>query len=403
VKEILYLTHRIPYPPDKGDKIRSYHLLRKMAERWTVHLGTFIDDQNDWQYVPKLEEICCETKFVRLNPTVAKLRALRGLVAGTSLTMPYYGHAGLRKWVTDLVSKREVDCAIAFSSSMAQYVMPPLGKDIRTVVDFCDMDSDKWRQYSEMFGGVKRWIFGREGKMLRQEETDFADKCAAAVFISEEEAKLFCRLTGIPAAKVYTVQNGVDTAYFDPELIFSDPFSGDRNAIVFLGAMDYWPNIDAVCWFVEKIFPAVKKRNPEAVFFIVGSKPSPTVTALNRFPGVTVTGRVEDVRPYLRFARCVVTPLRLARGVQNKVLEAMAMARPIVATTEALEGISYGHDSGISVCDSEASWIEKVLQILREQEVDGCNPGGRRIVTEKHSWDASAEQVAGVVSGASGL
>ena len=403
MKELLYLSHRIPYPPDKGDKIRSYNLLKKLAERWTVHLGTFIDDQNDWQYVPMLEEICSETKFVRLSPAFAKLRALRGLIAGTSLSLPYYADAGLKKWVSDIVGKRDVDCAIAYSSPMAQYVMSLPGNNIRTVVDFCDMDSDKWRQYSEMFGGVKRWIFGREGELLRQEETVFADNCAAAVFISEAEANLFCRLTGIPDSKVRIVRNGVDTAYFDPELIFTDPYCGNRNAIMFLGAMDYWPNIDAVCWFAEKIFPTVRERNPGADFFIVGSKPSPAVTALGRIPGVTVTGTVEDVRPYLQFARCVVTPLRVARGVQNKVLEAMAMARPVVATTEALEGISYGSDSGISVCNSEASWIEQVLRILTEGGSGGRNLGARRNVTEKHSWDASAKQMASVVSGASGL
>jgi len=396
VKNLLYLTHRIPYPPNKGDKIRSYHLLRGLVKRWNVHLGTFIDDAGDWQYVPLLEEMCAETKFIALNQTMAKLKALRGLLNGTSLTTRYYESNVMKNWVNEIANKKDIDCVVAYSSSMAQYASPLIGQGIRTVVDFCDMDSDKWRQYSERVVGIKRRVYRRESNKLCQEEAAIAAQCDASVLISEDEATFFCAQTGTPSTNVHTVHNGVDVAYFDPALTYADPFKKDCQAIVFVGAMDYWPNID---WFAEEIFPSVKARSPDAVFYVVGSNPGQEVLKLKLRPGVTVTGRVEDVRPYLKFARCVVAPLRVARGVQNKVLEAMAMARPVVATTAAFEGITSDRGSGTRICDTNESWIDELLSVLRDRELVGNAMGARRHVTEHYSWEASAQILANVVSG----
>lgn len=400
MNDLLYLTHRIPYPPNKGDKIRSFHLLRGMAKRWNVHLGTFVDDPDDWQHIPVLEDICVETKFVSLNPLMAKGRALRGLVTNTSLTMPYYASDILRRWVHEIADQKNLQFVVAFSSSMAQYVTPSITGSARTVVDFCDIDSDKWRQYSEKSTGIKRWIYAREANKLREEETAIARTLDASVLISNDEASVFCEQTGIPSASVHTVRNGVDTEYFDPELAHSNPYSSGQKAIVFVGAMDYWPNVDAVRWFAKTVFPSVLESNPEAVFYIVGSNPCREVKELENEPGIKVTGTVDDVRPYLRFANCVVAPLRVARGVQNKVLEAMAMARPVIATTMALEGITFDAHSGIRVCDAEQSWTEELHTVLADCGPAGGVPGARRHVTENFSWDVSAQTLAKVVTGA---
>ncbi len=399
MKDLLYLTHRIPYPPNKGDKIRSYHFLRGMAERWNVHLGTFIDEPGDWQYVSVLEEFCGETKFIGLNPSMAKLRALTGLLNNTSLTMPYYASNVMKQWVRETAEKNDIQSVVAYSSSMAQYVAPLTATGARTVVDFCDMDSDKWRQYSERSAGVKRWIYGREARKLCREETAIASQFDASVLISDDEASIFHEQTDIPSSKIHTVRNGVDTGYFDPELTYINPYASNCKAIVFVGAMDYWPNVDAVSWIVKEIFPSVRAKNPDIVFYIVGSNPGREIQNLHNNQGVTVTGTVEDVRPYLRFARCVVAPLRVARGVQNKVLEAMAMARPVVATTMALEGISFDTDSGIRVCDTDQSWINELQAVLRDDEADRSEPGARRHVTDNFSWEASARSLAKVVTG----
>ena len=399
MKNLLYVAHRIPYPPDKGDKIRSWHLIKRLAERWNVYLAAFVDDPGDWRYAGILQGVCAETKFVSLRPRAARIRALRGFANGTSLTMPYYENAEIRDWLSDVTSRREIDCAIAFSSSMAQYIVPLAGSGVRCVVDFCDMDSDKWRQYSTRFRGLRRWIYARESLKLRAEEAEIASRLDASVLISDDEAEIFCKDTGSDRNKVYTVRNGVDVAYFDPNRHYDSPFRQQDNACVFVGAMDYWPNVDAVTWFLQDVFLAVRARNPAAVFFIVGSNPTRDVRELGQHPGVTVTGRVEDVRPYLRHARCAVAPLRVARGVQNKVLEAMAMARPVVASAAALEGIDFNGDTGISVCDEDRCWVETVGALL-----DGSGPvasvaGARRHVAARYSWDASGRELADIVVG----
>ena len=396
--ELLYLTHRIPFPPDKGDKIRTYNLLREMADRWTVHLGTFVDDPDDWQHVPRLEAMCGETRFIGLSPVSAKARALTGLVRGTSLTMPYYHSTKMRSWVVELMERRRIDCAMAFSSSMGQYLPLATERGVRCVVDFCDMDSDKWRQYGESFSGLKRWVYTREANKLRGEETDIGAANDASVFISDDEASLYCRQTGIPADKVHSVRNGVDTGYFDPALEYPDPYAGKGLNIAFVGAMDYWPNVDAVTWFVDRILPGVRDMLPDSSFWIIGSNPGRNVAALGARPGVTVTGRVSDVRPYLGRANCVVAPLRVARGVQNKVLEAMAMAKPVVASPAALEGLSFGDDTGIRVCDSESDWIGKVSSALREYSPDDRVAGARDAVMRSYSWEASARDLTAILT-----
>lgn len=399
LKELLYLSHRIPYPPNKGDKIRSYHLLRWLTKSWKVHLGTFVDDENDWQYTDTLADLCCETKFIGLNPVSARIRALRGFVTGTSLTMPYYRSRELQDWVRSLVEKRDIDCIVAFSSPMAQYTLPVDGRKVRSIVDFCDMDSEKWREYGQKFRGIKRWFYSREARKLAKEEMEFAVNCDASIFVSDDEMTLFRSHAGKTGVNAFTVRNGVDAVYYDPQLRFCDPYRGNRKSIVFVGVMDYWPNIDAATWFAERVFPALKARDADAHFYIVGSNPDQRIQNLGRQAGVTVTGRVDDVRPYLQHARCVVAPLRLARGVQNKVLEAMAMAKPLVATEAALEGISGWSNVGVSICDSEAEWIDRLAAILEDSSWSGIAPCARRHVVEQYSWEASARELASVVNG----
>ncbi|MDJ0710582.1 MAG: TIGR03087 family PEP-CTERM/XrtA system glycosyltransferase [Woeseiaceae bacterium] len=400
MKDLLYLAHRIPYPPNKGDKIRSYHLLQRLAEKWNVHLGAFVDDPDDWQHVSVLQDICAETCFVGLNPSWAKVRALRGFLTGTSLTMPYYRKSELGDWVASLADSRHIEAVVVFSSSMAQHAESLLGGDTRSVIDFCDMDSDKWHQYSQKFGGIRRWIYGREAARLRDEETAIARKFDASVLISDDETRIFCEQTGTPPERVHVVRNGVDLEYFDPGQPFNSPYREDEKPLVFVGAMDYWPNIDAVKWFADHVFPAVREVRGDANFYVVGSNPGREVLELGEREGITVTGRVEDVRPYLAFSLCAVAPLRVARGVQNKVLEAMAMARPVLASDAALEGISFTDDSGITVCNAESAWTDALVTALDKTSVNATVSGARRHVSEQYSWDASVQSLVDIIEAA---
>ncbi|MFZ5595324.1 MAG: TIGR03087 family PEP-CTERM/XrtA system glycosyltransferase [Pseudomonadota bacterium] len=385
MEELLLLVHRIPYPPNKGDKIRSFHILKHLAGRYRVHLGTFVDDAADWQYVPLVREMCGETHFAPLNPRGARLRSLTGLARGEPLSLPYYRNADMQRWVKHLLQSRPIRRVLVFSGAMAQYVMGRDLPDMRRVVDFVDVDSDKWRQYAASKSFPMTAVYRREAARLLDFERRVADAFDASVFVSREEAELFQRLAPESAGRIGYVDNGVDSDYFSPERDYDCPYQANEQVLVFTGAMDYWANVDAVCWFAREVFPRIHERVPQARFYIVGGRPAEAVLELNRLPGVQVTGKVPDVRPYLAHAVAAVAPLRIARGVQNKVLEALAMARPVLATTAAAEGIE--GDAGLLLADDAQMQADLALRLLRG-EVAGSR-AGRECVVRRYNWNAN--------------
>lgn len=389
MREILFLAHRIPYPPNKGDKIRSWNFLAHLAEHNRVHLGCFIDDDHDRQYVARLEALCGETHFATLIPARARMRSLMGLIEGAPLTLPYYRNAGLESWVDGIIAKQGISHIFAYSSSMAQYAMRPGAANARRIVDFVDVDSDKWRQYAETMTWPRRSIFRREYRELLAYERQIADEFDASVLVSPAEADLFRELVPADAHKVFDVSNGVDSVFFTPEGEYPDPFDGAGNVLVFTGMMDYRPNIDAVTWFAREIFPGIRRGVPTAQFYVVGASPTAEVEALSALPGVSVTGRVEDVRPYIAHASLFVAPLRISRGIQNKVLEGMAMAKPVVATHQALEGIDAALDKEIVLAADVAAFVASVLRLLASPETCGAiGSAARARVMADFAWPA---------------
>jgi sugar transferase (PEP-CTERM/EpsH1 system associated) len=362
VEHVLLLVHRIPYPPNKGDKIRSYHLLKHLAQRYRVHLGTFIDDPDDWKYIDTVKPLCGETHFAGLNPRTAKIRCLRALASDRPLSLDYYQDNGLQAWVNKTMKEQPISRVLVFSSAMAQFVMQE--KSVRRVIDFVDIDSDKWRQYADKKVWPMSWLYRREGRQLLRYEREVAREFDASLFVSDTEAKLFKQLAPESESKTGFFNNGVDTDYFSPNNEYTNPYPAGEAAIVFTGAMDYWPNIDAVQWFARDIFPAVLAKNPDACFYIVGSRPAAEVQTLASLPGVRVTGTVPDVRPYLAYACTAVAPLRVARGVQNKVLEAMAMAKPVVVSAQALEGIDAEPEHELLLAEDEKQFAAAVSTVL---------------------------------------
>src|SRR5512135_174358 len=333
---LLFLVHRIPFPPNKGDKIRSFHLLRHLSAHHEIHLGAFVDDPDDWQYQDALTPYCASIKLLPLHPRRAKLASLSGLLTGEALTLPYYRSRELKRWAAELAGSGKVTRGLAFSSAMAQFMPAGLA---RRVLDMVDVDSDKWTQYAPTQRWPLSWVYAREGRKLAAWEAQAAQDFDATLLVSRDEAALLQRRVPQASHKIGAFENGVDADYFSPTRDYPNPYRAAAQTAVFTGAMDYWPNIDAVSWFAERIFPAVRDAVADAQFAIVGSRPCKAVLALARQPGVVVTGGVADVRPFLAHAACAVAPLRIARGVQNKVLEAMAMGRPVVATAQAAEGI----------------------------------------------------------------
>lgn len=384
--DLLFLVHRIPFPPNKGDKIRSYHLLRHLNKNYRVHLATFIDDPEDWQHVGALRAMCADLYCAPLRPWAARLRSLGGLMRAEALSVPYYRHPGFARWVADKLSR--VRRALAFSSPMAQYLFDA-GPQVRRVMDFVDVDSDKWRQYASSRHWPMSWLYAREAKRLLGYERRIATHFDAGVLVSQSEAALFRSLVPEAADRIAAVENGVDSDYFSPDRPYENPYRDDERVLVFTGAMDYWANVDAVRWFAEEVFPAVHAQNSAARFYIVGSRPDDAVRALAGRPGVIVTGRVPDTRPYLAHARAAVAPLRIARGVQNKVLEAMAMGKPVLASPQAMDGIATCPGLERLVTDSAATMAQMAAALLTGDEHAGLGPAGRACVLRHYSWEAN--------------
>ncbi|MCB1766191.1 MAG: TIGR03087 family PEP-CTERM/XrtA system glycosyltransferase [Candidatus Competibacteraceae bacterium] len=399
---LLFLVHRIPFPPNKGDKVRSFHLLRHLAQHYRVWLGTFIDDPDDWRHVDEVRRFCADVYCAPLEPRRARLWSLRGLTTGEPLTLPYYRHAGLQAWVDRVVTEQRIERALMFSSAMAQYVRYSPHDRLRRVMDFVDVDSAKWAQYADGKPWPLSWIYRRESQRLLAFERSVAREFAASVFVTEDEAALFRRLApDVPAERVIAVANGVDTDYFNPDRECLNPYSMDERVLVFTGAMDYWANVDAVDGFARAAFPEIHRATPESRFYIVGARPTAAVQELATLPGVCVTGTVPDVRPYITHAEFSVAPLRIARGVQNKVLEAMAMGKPVLATSAAMEGIGSsslpfekGEPGGILVADDPTELAQQALALLADPA--GAQQEGyrnREWVLHHYDWDRNLSRM----------
>ena len=384
--KLLYLVHRMPYPPNKGDKVRSYHLLRHLAARHQVYLGTFVDDPDDLQHLPVLRGLCADVCAITLQPRLARLRSLAGLLTGEALTLRYYRSAALQDWVARTVASRPIDAAVVFSSSMAPFALAQ--PRLPMLADLVDVDSAKWTEYAGRHRWPMSWLYRREGDRLLAYERSVVARARRSFLVTDKEVALFGSLAPESQGQVLAVGNGVDAEYFQPDAARPSPFGDGEQALVFTGAMDYWPNVDAVCWFVAQVLPLLRLRWPALRLHIVGRSPTPAVQALAG-PAVAVTGTVPDVRPYLQHAAVVVAPLRLARGVQNKVLEAMAMARPVVAAATCVEAIEARPGTEILAASDAAEHAERVAELLADRHLaTAIGQAGRACVLARYSWPA---------------
>jgi polysaccharide biosynthesis protein PslH len=383
VAEILYLVHRMPYPPDKGDKVRSYHLLKHLVQRHRVHLGTFIDDPADAAHLPALRKLCASVHAVPLHPRRSRL------ATGEALTLPYYRSASLQTWVRERA--HAVDAALVFSSCMAQYTRElPTG---RVLLDMVDVDSAKWAEYAPRHRWPLSWLYAREARTLLAWERQAAAAARHTFLATDKEAELLRGLAPESAARISGMDNGVDATFFAPAADRSSPFRAGEQAIIFTGAMDYWPNVDAVSWFAREVLPLLHRQHAGLRFFIVGRSPAPAVQALAG-PHVVVTGTVPDVRPYLQHATVVVAPLRLARGIQNKVLEAMAMARPVVAAEACATALQAQAGHELLVAREASDFAERVRSLLDDPgRAATIGAAGRQRVLASYDWAAHLRQL----------
>ncbi|MCG6940119.1 MAG: TIGR03087 family PEP-CTERM/XrtA system glycosyltransferase [Thiohalocapsa sp.] len=394
-EQVLLLCHRIPYPPDKGDKIRSHRWLTSLAARYRVHLGAFVDDPNDWAHAERLRTLCAEVCLRPLPPVRARLRGLPALLTTTPLTVACYADRQMAAWVRRLCATRTLSRVIVFSSAMAQYALLPEAAGLRRVIDYVDVDADKWRQYAERKRAPMSWLYAREARCLLAYDARVARAFAASLFVSAPEAALFLRMTGAPGSAA--VPNGVDSAYFAPMAARPSPFNDSVQVLVFTGAMDYWANVDAVRWFAAEVWPLVRQRMSSARFYVVGARPTREVSKLVG-EGIVVTGRVPDVRPYLQHAAAVVAPMRIARGIQNKVLEGMAMGRVVVTTPMGLEGIDAEPGRHLLVADEPADMAEQLVAALQGRHAR-VGTAARQLIGDAYDWRIATERFLAMVAG----
>jgi len=434
VSDLLFLAHRVPFPPDRGDKIRSFHVLRYLSARMRVHLVAFADDAADLDPPAAFTDMLASCTILPRGKSQTRA-GLEALATRKPVSLTAFASPAMQAAVDRVLPR--VDGIYCFSGQMAQY-LPDDGT--RVVMDFVDMDSAKFAGFADDSRGPMRWMMRREARLLGAFEKGVAARVAASLFVSEAEATLF--RTGGATGRILAVENGIDSATFDPAgqvgksgqagkagqaappshhpgegrgpvgkaavtpdspspstspnwtpasagevksgLVLSEAHADPL--IVFTGQMDYRPNIEAVTWFARDILPRIRTQHPTARFAIVGRAPTPAVQALAG-DAVIVTGAVDDVRGWLAAAEVCVAPLKLARGIQNKVLEAMAMARPVVASAAAAEGID--HAGTIRVAADASEFAAQVLALL-DAPADAAELGlaARAQVLRRYGWDA---------------
>src|ERR1044071_8374512 len=396
--KILFLAHRTPYPPDKGDKIRSFHLLSHLAQKHDVTLVYFVDDPRDRAHAANLNSLCKGKAIpVRLHRWRGKCRALRSLLFGRSFTEGFYDSRTFRLAVDMLLGTGPFDAVFAFSSGVAPYAARISAHS--KIVDFVDVDSDKWGQMATTSRFPLSWLYGLERKRLSRLEIAVSAWAGCSLFVSQTEADLFRAQGG--RGRIEVLPNGTQ---LELRRLPRDPIATPSNGlnedsarsvkILFVGTMNYYPNLDAVQYFAQEIFPRIRERFPLAVFQIVGRSPAPAVRRLGAIDGVQVVGEVSDVRAYLVGADVSVAPMRIARGVPNKVLEAMGMGIPVVASTAAIRGIDVVSGEEILIGNSSEEFAAQVVTLLSDHQV-------RRAVTKRawkkmqraYNWEAIGERL----------
>jgi sugar transferase (PEP-CTERM/EpsH1 system associated) len=378
--KILFLAHRIPYPPDKGEKIRAFHELKFLGARHTVDLCCFADSEAEARQQTGLAGYCRRIYVEARSRTGRAAGAARSLLRGEPLSCGFFFSRKFKFEVERLLATETYDVIFVYCSSMAQYVPVPLPTPV--VMDFVDIDSAKWSQYAKRARLPFSWVYAREARELALYEEKWARASSSTMVTTRQEADLL-RGEGMPTVEV--VSNGVEiqtvrTTQFPQEIRELQPYA------LFVGTMDYLPNIDAVEYFAEDILPHVHERHPELKFVIAGRNPTRRVRKLGSRPGVVVTGAVPEVEKYLAGSTAVVAPFRIAQGIQNKVLEALAADKPIVSTPGPAAAIAAKHGETLLIADTPEEFAKAVVALLEDPALYYRFSKGAEFVRKNFSW-----------------
>ena len=375
--KILFLSQRVPYPPNRGDKITTWRLVDRMRREHEVRCVCFAHDEADIKAAAQLTEMGIETIPIAHNERWKKLTSLPLFLTKTPLTLGVYGSSALQAKVLELADW--ADMAYAYSSSMGAFLEPLV--DLPRVMHLGELDSDKWRQYSEKASFPMSLVYRREWKTLLEFERRIGRSFTENVLCTPLEERIFNEQ--IPGASSTVLRNGVDLEAFSPA-----PEAAEPNHLVFTGVMNYYPNVDGCLWFAKEILPRIRERHPDTRFTIIGSHPNAEIEALGREPGIHVTGFVDSVTEWVHKGSVAVAPLRIARGIQNKVLEAMACGLPVVGTTSATQGVEGQAGRDYLVADDATLFVEHVCSLLDDAaKARELGQAARRFVEQNYHWE----------------
>lgn len=392
--DILFLCHRQPFPPNRGDSIRSWNIIKALSRLAPVHLVSF--GQDDPETREDLEAVCASVQLISSQRSKTAAMAA-SLLSGRPASVELFRSDAFEAAVKRVCVEHPIAVAYAFSGQMGQYA-DLFPTDARFVMDFTDVDSEKFASYGRTLGGVAGLANRFEARRLFAFERSVAGVADLNLFVSKTEEDLFRRLLGTAQVPLGTLENGVDLERFSPFTPSGERVGGDAPLIVFTGQMDYPPNVDAVIYFAKEVLPLVRERQADARFAIVGRAPTDEVLLLDALPGVEVTGEVPDTRPWLSSAKVVVAPLRIARGIQNKVLEAMASGKAVVASPEAAEGIDACHEREFIIASSAAAQADAVVSLLHDPtKRSRMEHAAREAMVARYSWDAKMASLPEIV------
>ena len=453
--KILFLAHRIPYPPNKGDKIRSFNEIKYLSNSHEIDLVCLADNSADVQFQKDLKKYCRKVFVHCLHSAWAKIKGTVYLASGKAISVGYFYLRKVQQTVDRRLEQTDYDAIICFSSPMAEYVFRSKGFWSRKVqgtgykvqgqkkrifanlgpctlhrkpvlvMDFCDVDSDKWAQYGTLTSFPKSFIYTLENHRLAKYEKKIAEHFDHSVFVSQKEAEIFLNLNP-HLTNISVIPNGVDYNYFAPQERHKAQSSGQKKIsrktmrlqpnikseirnpkseispmphapcpmLLFTGAMDYYANVDGVKWFCDNIYPEIQINFPNTEFHIVGSNPNANVKALQNNNGVKVTGFVENTRLFYEKAYICVIPLRMARGIQNKVLEAMSMEKAVITTSQAIQGITAVNGEHLVVADEPKEFAQSVVTLLKDKDRRfTLGKNARRFVKTNYNWQTNMEKL----------
>jgi polysaccharide biosynthesis protein PslH len=391
---ILFLAQRVPFPPNRGDKITTYHEIRHLSRHHEVSVACLADGPNELAHPDALRSMVASIRAVPVDRMRARARALAALASDSPLTLAYFNERALHRHIADQFDDRPFDLILVYSSGMAQFVEKY--SNVPRIMQFADLDSLKWQQYSANSAYLMRRVYELESTRLLKYERRIAREFSHSLVCTPREMHDFQRL--IPGARVSCVRNGVDLEFYQPS-----PILKNDKSLIFTGVMNYFPNVEGVKWFCREVLPLIRREVPESSFTICGAEPTAAIRKLERIEGVVVTGRVPDVRPYLAKSAVCVVPLRIARGIQNKLLEAMAMGLPTVATNAAYAGLDAVNGRDLFVADEPTTFALAVVRLLRDSALRTEIGRSARCAVETHyRWDQSLSELDEVIAAVSG-